>query len=348
MAEATPAAPDAAEAAYKAQLAEMVKLSAEGMGISTEEKKPEEPEKKPDEEKPEEAPGDDSKETEESDDEKDTEGDDESEPKGDEKYTKALRRIQREEAKLLELKNQVLGRQKEFEQREQAIRKQEGEIVDFIKQLKASPWDTLLKYKLISESDAEYASKQLFYRSPEALKNPASKAEAERLQRERQLQLEAEETRQRLQRMEEERQRERQEMQQKQALDTYVSKLDTAAQEFKSKSSLLAKALEKNPTRTRQELFRIANDLSYAKQEFADPGLVLRVWEKDRKAFLAEMGISEPVKAPAQKDQSKKPAENRGTPQKQQNGSNAQLTDEQKEAEYQKELRARLAGTWPE
>lgn len=328
-------APDSPE--YKAELDRLVKGEAEAMGIKVpdaEEKKPDEPDavEGEEEEKPEGEEGD----------------EEEGEEKPPDKYSAALRKLQKEESRLQDLKNTVLQREREITQREQKAQKDEAEIAGFIKQLRVDPFQTLLRAGIITEDDAEYISKQLYYHSKTASADPKNKAEADRLRRDREYRLEAEENRQRIARLEKEREEERQQVAQKQNLDAYVGKIDAAVESQKSKHPLLAKALEKNTARTRAELFKIANDLSYAKQAYADPGLVILAWVKERKAFLAELGVNEPQKtAPApEQAKSKNAAEKRGTP----DGKTASKTlgqygtPEFDQAAYDAELKRRLSG----
>ena len=220
----------------------------------------------------------------------------------------------------------------------------EAELGQFIKSLQLDPFGTLMKAGLLNEDDAEYASKQLYYHSKSAQTDPKNRAEAERLRRERQVLLEAQQTRAEVERLRREREQERAEAAKTAELNAYVAKIDATVDSYKSKTPLLAQALQKNPARTRRELFEIANELSSAKQAFADPGLVVLAWTKQRKALLAELGIQEPVAA-AQKDKSKPAVEKKGPPEKQ-SSKPAQKTPEDEEAEFQRELRARLNGTY--
>lgn len=321
-------APDSAE--YQAEVARLMKGDAEAA-------KPDEP--KPDE--PEEPKG----EEEEKPEGEEAEDEEEGEEKPPDKYTAALRKLQKEESRLQDLKATILQRDREITQREQKAQKDEQEIASFIKAIRVDPFQTLLKAGILTEDDAEYISKQLYYHSKTASVDPKNKAEADRIRREREFRLEAEENRHRIARLEKEREDERAQATQKQNLDAYVSKIDAAVEAQKSKHSLLAKALEKNPARTKQELFKIANDLSYAKQAYADPGLVILAWVKERKAFLAELGVNEPVKKQPETDKSKNPDKPRGTPDGKPASKLGQYgTPEFDQAAYDAELRRHLRG----
>lgn len=294
-------APDSPE--YKAELARLVKGDAEAMGIQVpaeEEKKPDEPDKEEPEEK---AEG------------EEVDGEEEGEEKAPDKYSAALRKLQKEESRLQDLKSTVLQQQREVASRWEQVQKQEAELAGFIKQLRVDPFPTLLRAGILTEDDAEYISKQLYYHSKTASADPKNKLEADRIRRDREQRLEAEQTRAEVDRLRRERDEERQAAQQKAATDAYAAKIEAAVDAQKSKHSLLAKALEKSPARTKAELFKIANDLSYAKQAYADPGLVILAWVKERKEWLADHGITEPVKKlTPEQDKSKKPEEKRGTP----------------------------------
>lgn len=327
-------APDSPE--YKAELAKLIKGDVEAMGIKVDdpEKKPEEPET-PDGEEKEEPEGE----------EVEGEEDEDGEKKAPDKYSAALRKLQKEESRLQDLKSTVLQKEREIVQREQQASKTEQELAAFIKQVRLDPFTTLLNAGILNQDDAEYISKQLYYNSKTAAADPKNKAEADRIRREREARLEAEQTRAEVAALKRERDEERAKAEQKQNLDVYVGKIDAAVESQKTKHPLLAKALEKNAARTRSELFKIANDLSYAKQAYADPGLVILAWVKERKAFLAELGVAEPVKKQPEQDKSKKPDEKRGTPDGKpavnaQPGTPAAFD----EAAYYRELNQRLRG----
>lgn len=339
------AAPD--DAAYRAELAKMMKGDAEAMGLAVDkdepEKKPDEPatdEEKPDEEeKPEgdEAEGDEEK-----------EGDEEPESEEEKgKYSKAFRKLQREAQQLSEHKAQVLAKDREVAQREQATAATERELVDFIKNVKLDPFGTLLRLGILKEEDAEYISKQLYYHSKTAQADPKSRAEAERLRAERERRMEHESLVQRTERLERERVEERQQAQREQQLNQYTSRLEATVQQYAAKTPELKRALERSPAQTKKEILLIANELSEAKGQYADPGLVALAWIKERKRILADLQAeaAKPATTAATKpDQSKKAAEKRGPTDGKANGSSAQSAEEAAEAKYQRNLRRHLNG----
>lgn len=329
-------ASDAADVAYRNELAERVKKDVEGMGISTEEK-PAEPAKEDPDAPPEEKDGDERKDTEEGEEEK-------PEEKG--QYSKAFRKLQKQEAELQTFKTQILAADREIKQREQRVSQGERELGAFIKALQLDPFETLIKNNLMTEDQAEYASKQLYYRSKAAAGDPKNKAEADRLRREYEGRREVQDANARIQRLEDERARERAEVQQAQQREAYVAKLDATINSYKSKTPLLAKALEKNPDRTNLELRQIAIDLSNKKQALADPGLVVLAWITERKRLLADHGLSEPVATTTEQAKSKPAAEKKGPSNGTTQSSKQAQSEADAEAKFKAELKARLEGTY--
>ena len=324
-------APDSPE--YQAELSKLMKGDAEAAKPDKPEpEKPSEPEepKGEEEEKPEGEEGDE---------------DEEGKDKPPDKYSAALRKLQKEESRLQDLKSTILQRDREITQREQQAQRTESELAAFIKQVRLDPFTTLLNAGILNQDDAEYISKQLYYNSKTAAADPKNKAEADRIRREREARLENEQTRAEVAALKRERDEERTKAEQARATEVYASKIEAAVDTQKTKHPLLAKAMEKSPARTKAELFKIANDLSYAKQAYADPGLVILAWVKERKAWLADHGITEPVKKSPEQDKSKNPDEKRGTP----NGKPAATAQPGTppafdEAAYYRELNQRLRG----
>lgn len=337
------AAPDAAEAEYRQELAKRVRGDVEAMGIDPDKGK-EEP-KPDDEEKPEEeAPAEDAEEGA-SDSEEGAEdtGDGEDKPEEKGKYSKAFRALQKREGEIQQLKGQVLQYEREIKSREQKVDAGERELGQFIKNLQLDPFGTLMQAGLLNEDDAEYASKQLYYRSKAAAADPKSKLEAERLARERRMTIESQQTREEVVRLRREQEEGRRMAELKASEDAYVARFESTIESYKSKTPLLAQALEKNPARTRRELYEVANELSAAKKEYADPALVVLAWSKERKKLLADLGIKTPDSKPANKP-NPNPPKSEKAPEK--SSKSAQNTDDAKEAAYRKELAARLDGTW--
>jgi len=219
-------------------------------------------------------------------------------------------------------------------------------VDEIIQELRAKPHITLLKHGLITEQELEYASKQLWYMSPAAQADPKTRAEAERLMREQALLLESQKTRQEVENLKRQQEYERQQAQLLQAREVYSTKLEATVEQYKQKTPLLAKALEKNPQRTLQEIYEKAAELSAAKKAFADPALVILAWTKARKQLLGDYGVAEPV-ATKEQEKSKTAAKEKGPT----NGKSktaaqdsSQLTDEEKDAKYRKQLAAMLRG----
>lgn len=327
------------EAKYQKELAEMVKGAADELKPKPD-GEPKEPEGSLAE-----SLGDAGDEPEADGDDDDDEKDEDEKPEDKGKYSKAFRKLQKEEADLQAFKTSVIEEKKEVHRLRAEVDTREREIVAFVKALRLDPFETLLQHKIITPEQAEYISKQLYYKSPAAQADPKNRAEAERLRAQEAVRLEAEETRRRLQAMESERAEERQKAQQQQELNAYSTKFTTVLDSYKSKTPLLAKALEKHPEATMRELYSIANDLSAAKKAYADPALVILAWTKERKRVLAAHGISEPAAAPAASKKSNPPpaAKKEGPPNDAKNSSTA-APEKLDEDAYWKELNRRLKG----
>lgn len=308
------AAAPAGEPAYKSELAAM--LAAEKAELDAKAETP------PVEKKPEgeaEAPTKDEKdepEAEGGEDDAETEGDEpgkDDEPDGKSKYSKALRKLQKDEASLQQFKTQVLAKEKAVGEREQRAATAERELGDFLTEIRRNPVETLLKSGLISEDEIGHWAKQFHFLSPEALKDPRSRAEAERLRRDRERERESKRVAAEVETMRRERDEERAKAQQEAATTAYVGKLGSVAQAYKAKHPVLAQALEKDPEGTDEELRAVAHRLSVAKQALEDPGLVVLAWVKQRKKLLAAHGLVEAA-APTttNKAKSQTPAEQKG------------------------------------
>lgn len=344
-----------AEAVYRSTLAKMVN---EGEETTEPEKKP--PSEKEDEKEGEDKPADtstdeegDKKEEEEpstSDDEEGgEEGDKEAEaPEEQSKYSKAFRKLQQQEAQLQAFKTQIVTKERELQQREHQAQQAEEELRTFIRDLKVDPFEVLFRNGLINEDEAEHLAKQLYYRSRAAAADPKSRAEAERLRREQAMRMESLETKRAIARLQQEREAEKAQLASDRQLDGYVSRLEATIDAYKSKTPLLAKAWEKDPARTREQIYSLVKKLGAPTGEFPEPGAAVLEWLKERKRVLALHGYAEPAPvATDNKDKSKTAVEKKGPSNgKTTQSSKAPTTDEEKEAAYQKELRARLNGTY--
>ena len=273
------------------------------------------------------------------------EGEGDEEPDGKSKYSKALRKLQKDEASLQQFKTQVLAKEKTVVEREQRAVTAERELRDFISAVKLDPVHTLIKAGLISEDEIGHIARQLHFLSPEALKDPRSRPEAERLRRERERELESKRVGSEVEKMRREREQERAQAQQDAQLDGYISKLDATAQASKAKHPVLAQALEKDAARTERELRAVAHELAVAKQGFADPALVVLAWLKQRKQVLAAHGIAEAAVVP-NKAKSTKPAEQKGATDAAKKAATAPPPDNDEDKPgtpaYQRKLKAML------
>lgn len=273
-------------------------------------------------------------------------GDDE-EPDGKSKYSKALRKLQKDEASLQQFKTQVLAKEKAVGEREQRATTAERELGDFLAEIRRNPVETLLKSGLISEEEVGYWAKQFTFLSPEALKDPRSRPEAERLRRERERERESKRVASEVEKMRRERDDERAKAEQDAVTTAYVGKLGAVAKAYKAKHPVLAQALEKDPDGTDEELRAVAHRLSVAKQALEDPGLVVLAWVKQRKKLLAAHGIVEAAAPTTNKAKSQKPAEQKGaTDAASKTAAAAPPTDDENKPgtpAYQRKLRAMLS-----
>jgi hypothetical protein len=337
-ADSTPA-PDtsaADEAAYQAGLAAMLK------GEPADEPAAE-PEPKAEDDAPAEEDTAEEPEAEEPEPEADEDTDEESEDDEDPKVDKdALRKLQKEKrsfeahkTKVLELERQVATREKQAETRER-------ELSDFIGKLRTDPFTTLIEAKLLSEEDISFAARQLYLMSPEAAKDPRSKAEAERLRRERERDMKAERAEREVERLRREREEERAQQAEERKLADYTSRIDSTTQVFKEKTPLLTKALAKDSAATKRELYQIAYELATANGgQLAEPGKVVLAWEKQQRERIARLGLE----APAVQSKAKTPtaAKSQGQPPKKKEPAPvAEEPAELSEEEYRAELRRRL------
>lgn len=359
MADEKPAAPAVDEAA-KAEAAYNERLASLISGASDDTDSPLVPKSDTPEEKPKKEEG----EPEEKEEEEDKEGegepaadeeadkeeaDGEKAPEGKEKYSQAFRKLQQKEAEVQQFKNQVLQRERELQHREQKLAQGESEVVQFIKDLNTDTFETLLRYGLIDQEKADYMARQLYLRSAAAANDPKARLEADRLKAHEKLREGQREVERQLKLLQEQRELERQKQADDYQLNQYVARFEATIEGNKVKRPLLARALEKLPNETREELFRIASQLAEAKDEYPDPTLVILAWEKRIKTTLAAHEALKEQPASTTNPVKSKPAdEKKGPSNGKSNGSStkAAVTDEEKEAAYQKELRARLNGTW--
>lgn len=273
------------------------------------------------------------------DDDSDEESEDEDDPKVDKD---ALRKLQKEKrsfeahkTKVLELERQVATREKQAETRER-------EITDFIGRLRTDPFTTLIEAKLLSEEDISFAARQLYLMSPEAAKDPRSKAEAERLRRERERDMKAERAEREVERLRREREEERAQQAEERKLQDYTSRIDSTTQVFKAKTPLLTKALEKDATATKRELYQIAYELATANGgQLAEPGKVVLAWEKQQRERIARLGLEAPA-AVQSKAKTPTAAKSQGQPPKKKEPAPEAEEPALSEEEYRAELRRRL------
>jgi hypothetical protein len=339
--EGTPA-PDtsaADEATYKAGL----RAIAEGRDPDA---PAEEPEKKPAAEEPKaDADGnEDAPESEVAEDEKpEADADEETdEPKVDKA---ALAQLAKEKRSLERLKVDVLDKERQVVEREQKVARGEAQLTAAFREFTANPVEMALKHNLIPEADFKFYAQQFLLLSPEGLKDPRSKPEAERLRRERERDTENRRALAEVEKLRKEREEEKAAAAGEKQLNEYIARIDTSVPAYKAKTPLLAKAMEKDAGATRRELFQVAYELAQANAgEFVEPGRVLLAWEKQQRERIARLGLTAPTAAPAAptaKAKTPNAAKSQG-----QKPPAAQAADDPdiatSDEEYQAGLRARL------
>lgn len=337
--EGTPA-PDAApafdKAAYDAGLAALLKRDATEPPAAEETPPKPEGEADPDA-KPEDAPEDDAE-------------DGDAEDKDPKVAEESLRKLQKEKRTFEAYKAQVLEKERAVVAREERIASGERELVGFLKQLQVDPVGALVGNKLLTDDQLDYAARQLMLLSPSGLKDPRSRAEAERLRTEMKRDVEAREARAEIENIRKEREAEKAQAQADRELNTYVTQIDASLPTYKAKTPLLVKAMEKDASATKRELYSVATELATANGgRLVEPGKVLLAWEKQVREQIARLGFSLPEAAPAGQSKAKTPtaAKKQGH---EQNGKGAPPAQEQagdpeiakSDDEYRAELRRRL------
>lgn len=350
-ADGTPAPADAPldDAAYKAGLTAMLRgeqpaaaaaAVAAGEDKPAEEKPPAEAAKDETEDEVVEEGGDDQVE-----DEDDGETEDEPVDKD------ALRKLQKEKRTFETYKAGVLAHERAVKEREQWVEKGERELKGFFAELNANAVDALLRHKFIGEEDFKFYAQQFHLLSPEGLKDPRSRPEAERLRKERDRDASARAAEARVAKLEQERAAEKERAEEDRAANDYVARIDSSMPVFKAKTPLLATAMKADPASTKRELYLVAHELATANGgQFADPGKVLLTWEKRQRALIARLGLSTPAAAPATQTKAKPQtaAKQQGQGQKGKDGAPAAEEPEadpdvaKSDDEYRAELRKRL------
>lgn len=262
----------------------------------------------------------------------------------------SLRKLQKEKRTFEAYKATVLEKERAVVAREERVAGGERELVGFLKQLQVDPVGALVGNKLLTDDQLDYAARQLMLLSPSGLKDPRSRAEAERLRTEMKRDVEAREARAEIENIRKEREAEKAQAKADRELNTYVTQLDASLPTYKAKTPLLAKAMEKDASATKRELYSVATELATANGgRLVEPGKVLLAWEKQVREQLARLGFSLPEAAPAGQSKAKTPtaAKKQGH---EQNGKGAPPAQEQagdpeiakSDDEYRAELRRRL------
>jgi hypothetical protein len=281
------------------------------------------------------------------DDEAESEGDEDKEPKVAEE---ALRKLQKEKRTFETYKAKVLEQERAVVAREQRVGQGERELVGFLNDFKVDPVHALVSNGLLTDEQLSYAARQMMLLSPEGLKDPRSRAEAERLRADMKRDLETRRVNAELENLRKEREAEKAQAQADRELNNYVTQIDASLPTYKAKTPLLAKAMEKDASATKRELYSVATELATANGgRFVEPGKVLLAWEKQQRELIARLGFSQPETPPAGQSKAKPPtaAKKQGH---EQNGKGAPPASEPAEdpdiakspEEFQAELRRRL------
>lgn len=279
----------------------------------------------------------------------DAEGDGEEDGEVDKE---ALRKLQKERRSFEKVKTEVFARDRAVTQREQVIGRAEGELKSFVTELKSKPVQTLLKHDFIAEEDLAYWARQFHLLSPEGLKDPRARPEAERLQRERERDRETARAAARVAKLEEDRATEKAQLELDKQTNAYVARIEQSVPAFKAKTPLLQKAMAADAAETKREIYALAYELAQANGgQFVEPGKVVLAWERRYGALIKRLGLAPASTPPAATPSKAKPptaAKNQGQSQKKEGAPAATETAEdpdiaKSEAEFQAGLKARLA-----
>jgi hypothetical protein len=278
--------------------------------------------------------------------EEEGEGDEDEEPVDKDE----LRKRAKERRTFETYKAGVLEKERTVEAREQKVAKGEKELMSFFDELNSSGIEALLNHQLIPQDRMAAYSRQLFLLSPEGLKDPRSRPEAERLRAEMARDAQTRQANARVEKLEKEREAEKAQAQADREATNYVAQIDASLVPYKAKTPLLAKAMETDARETKRELLSIASELAAANGDrFVEPGKVLLAWEKRQRGLIARLGLSPGEQPPAtqNKAKTKTAAKKQGQGK---NGTSAPAAEEPAEEkvpeagspEYYAELRRRL------
>lgn len=333
---ATPASDPAAEdAAYKEGLSKLLAGEATEDPPAAAEAPPKADAEAEDDDQAEETP--------EAKDDEDAEDDvDDADPKV---ATEALRKLQKEKRTFEAHKSKVLELEQNVKERESKVARVEASWNAFGAELDRNPVETLLKHNMIPEADYKFWAQQFHLLSPEGLKDPRSRPEAERLRRERERERASDTALRRVEKLEQERAAEKAAAAQDREVQHYVTQLDASLPTYKAKTPLLAKAMEKDAAATKRELVSVAVELATANGDrLVAPGQVLLAWERQQRERMARLGLSVPEPAAAVPSKAKTPtaAKSQGQPPKKKDAPDAEEPAEVSDEEYRAELRRRL------
>lgn len=258
--------------------------------------------------------------------------------------TEALRKLQKEKRTFEAHKLKVLEQERAVIARVEKVEKAEGELRQLVREIDHNPVEALLKHGFIAEADLQFWARQFHLLSPEGMKDPRSKPEAERLRRERERERSSDIALRRVEKLEQERAAEKAAAQQEREVNAYMTQLDASVPTYKAKTPLLTKAMETDASATKRELVAVAVELATANGDrLVEPGKVLLAWEKQQRERIARLGLSIPDAAAApSKAKTPTAAKSQGQPPKKKDAPDAEESAELSEEEYRAELRRRL------
>lgn len=233
--------------------------------------------------------------------EQDTSSEEEEEEQLDPKTAKALEIRQREEKRakeahtkrLTELRQretEVKGYEAEVRQLHREVQAEKQKVESFMSRLTSDPVGVMREAGL-AEDMYEYVSKQFYLLSKKGLENPKARELADRERRNRDAEARLEMAMRKIEALESAEQERLVSLQREAAVGKY---LDDVQKAVTDDHKLVKKWLEKAPSKVRQRLFDIANDMATTLGYAPEPDEVLNALETARRAELEELGITVP------------------------------------------------------
>lgn len=233
-------------------------------------------------------------------------------------------------AKRLEAIHRAEQRSKESLKRErEAVAAERAELLKLSDQVKKyqeaiarAKYDPVAALEALGVEDLEHVARQAYLRSKTAAADPKAKEAALREAREREHRTELEKMRAEISAIKEERDRELRAAQEEQMVAAYLSQVTAAVDDS---APLVKRLIEKNPSKTKNQIQEIAWRMAQELGEAPEPADVVAALEKQRREDLEEAGIdvasmlkpkTEPVQASENKKAAKTLSNDLGTPTK--------------------------------